>query len=386
MAQLGPRVPPTPAEGGDLMPCYCSCHSLALDNPYVCDHCSDAHLINALQPSYEVTAENLEAFVTELKMYDGDLDAYNLVRLEFRSIPPDYALDGCVVGVTLTKQLWSDSYFNAMDEARRLAAKEFNKYFAKSGVPTWVQIQLDHWHDTKAAGKTWINPALPKESASGTYTSITANSHGSSLATWYEHSPAAAPYVGGRQVVGDLQRHVPDLMAWVRCPEPQNYWSSGMHCDRNFRVVDIVQHLNDHHRWDRNKIADWLESLDLDLSFRAEPLEEVKEPPPPLPADKKADPHYTAVMLEKLKEEMLAAKAAAFKHEHWQSIQKTWHDPHGTQYTLSAQVKFAKPVDDFADEVDTHPLAKKAKAAVNPLPWQQYLFNPTKNKPTKKEK
>lgn len=39
---------------------------------------------------------------------------------------------------------------------------------------------------------------------------------------------------------------------------------------RSDSLMDVVIHLNDKHTdWDRNKIADWLESLDIDMEFKA---------------------------------------------------------------------------------------------------------------------
>lgn len=42
-------------------------------------------------------------------------------------------------------------------------------------------------------------------------------------------------------------------------------------------VTTIVQHLNDQHKWTREKIADWLDTLDFDLSFQ-EPQMQGYEP------------------------------------------------------------------------------------------------------------
>jgi len=33
-------------------------------------------------------------------------------------------------------------------------------------------------------------------------------------------------------------------------------------------VANLVIHLNDDHRWSRNRIADWLDGLDIDLTFQ----------------------------------------------------------------------------------------------------------------------
>lgn len=34
------------------------------------------------------------------------------------------------------------------------------------------------------------------------------------------------------------------------------------------RLADIIQHLNDTHEWSRNKIADWLEEQDIDITIK----------------------------------------------------------------------------------------------------------------------
>jgi len=62
-----------------------------------------------------------------------------------------------------------------------------------------------------------------------------------------------------------LQDLVPGLMATIKCPAcPQ---------DPNIVVLgialwNIIIHLNDEHKWDRLRTADWLESLDIDLTFK----------------------------------------------------------------------------------------------------------------------
>lgn len=34
-------------------------------------------------------------------------------------------------------------------------------------------------------------------------------------------------------------------------------------------LADLIIHLNDHHKWTRNEIADWIESLDIDMEMAA---------------------------------------------------------------------------------------------------------------------
>lgn len=71
-----------------------------------------------------------------------------------------------------------------------------------------------------------------------------------------------------------LGNHIPDFYARVKCPG----------CEAKNSVYSLVQHLNDSHKWTRNRIADWLETLDLDLTVHQE---EVKHEAP-APGTKKA--------------------------------------------------------------------------------------------------
>ena len=102
-----------------------------------------------------------------------------------------------------------------------------------------------------------------------------------------------------QDVVRQLERHVPAMRSQVKCPSLMtDTWtvtSTGaltpgfkMHdthyahdelwtkCVFKTGVSAMVMHLNDNHRASREEIADWLDTLDLDLSFPTEPL------PPPL--------------------------------------------------------------------------------------------------------
>lgn len=51
---------------------------------------------------------------------------------------------------------------------------------------------------------------------------------------------------------------LPDLDNRKACPED---------CDHTDSVWQIVQHLNDYHQWSREEIADWLETLDINITF-----------------------------------------------------------------------------------------------------------------------
>ena len=83
----------------------------------------------------------------------------------------------------------------------------------------------------------------------------------SKLATYYvpgDYSPPAHTY--GASIVDELARILPNVRAEVRhpvakCPE---------------RLDRIIVSLNDAHGWTREQIADWLDTLDLDLRFPAD--------------------------------------------------------------------------------------------------------------------
>lgn len=65
-------------------------------------------------------------------------------------------------------------------------------------------------------------------------------------------------------MVLDLGKHIPDFYAKVKCPA-----CKGMGAPHE-SVFMMVQHLNDVHKWQRERIADWLETLDLDLTVHTE--------------------------------------------------------------------------------------------------------------------
>lgn len=64
---------------------------------------------------------------------------------------------------------------------------------------------------------------------------------------------------------------IPDLDEEVTCPDGRKCWevvSWSTPPQYNQACSSMIIHLNDHHRWDRGQIADWLDTLDLDLSFQ----------------------------------------------------------------------------------------------------------------------
>jgi hypothetical protein len=214
----------------------------------------------AALPVTPVTAGNLDAFVSEVKIVEEPYyDSYKVCFLATPPAPFDSSDQELGVAVAVSKQLWQDNYLPAMEEVRFRAAKEFNSFFALNGMPAWVRERLDLWYATE--GKpvpTTLKTAAEKY-----------------IAAAKAYSPAES--VTGHRVMNDLGRSIPGIYELVTCPVKDCKW-------RQDRIVNMVQHLNDgSHSWTREQIADWLESLDVDLTFPA-------EPPPPQPKLPQADP------------------------------------------------------------------------------------------------
>lgn len=70
-------------------------------------------------------------------------------------------------------------------------------------------------------------------------------------------SPSNANSIG-RTVTSNLKRYIPNIDSRIKCPE----------CIKYGTVINTIIHLNDGHKKSRKDIADWLESLDLDLQFK----------------------------------------------------------------------------------------------------------------------
>lgn len=84
---------------------------------------------------------------------------------------------------------------------------------------------------------------------------------------------AAPGGVSGRQTLDLLKDAIPGLAdADSTCPEcaPGEcaMGSHGIvHWDTPQPLTTVIMHLNDHHYWSRERIADWLETKDWDLQF-----------------------------------------------------------------------------------------------------------------------
>ena len=66
-----------------------------------------------------------------------------------------------------------------------------------------------------------------------------------------------------------IQEHFPEFFTvGARCPQCCETKSYSVWSNRETSLFAVVIHLNDAHKWNRNRIADWLDGLDIDLTFQ----------------------------------------------------------------------------------------------------------------------
>lgn len=129
----------------------------------------------------------------------------------------------------------------------------------------------------------WMMLKPPSKKVPGVY--IESAVPGGPAWTYHSHPKEV---VGGHTVVGGLSEWLPGLVEHVNCPVKAAYVCSPCRlnsmvcahgqdepfrnstCPYSNRVQDVIVHLNDNHRWRREQIADWLETLDVDLTFPTE--------------------------------------------------------------------------------------------------------------------
>lgn len=103
-------------------------------------------------------------------------------------------------------------------------------------------------------------------------------------------------------VLGTLKKAIPGLKnARANCPASKTCGSEVYH---DMPVTEVIIHLNDTHKWTREKIADWLETLDVDLSFQ-EPAE-----PPENPCEEVADKSISLMTMDEYDHKLDAMKYA----------------------------------------------------------------------------
>lgn len=76
----------------------------------------------------------------------------------------------------------------------------------------------------------------------------------------YLHGMGGKKPKSNHAMVTQLATHIPGIHESAKCPE----------CSSVGAIFHMIQHINDVHRWKREEIADWLETLDADLTVKAE--------------------------------------------------------------------------------------------------------------------
>lgn len=72
-------------------------------------------------------------------------------------------------------------------------------------------------------------------------------------------SSISASGYGESSVVNELAKLCPAIKTTnTTCPD----------CKQGGTIANLIPHINDHHKWSREKIADWLETLDVDLTLK----------------------------------------------------------------------------------------------------------------------
>ena len=232
------------------MKCVCFCHSpFGAANKGPCEVCLAFHVVPETETTNEIVHGNYQLEPKHFEHLQHQLTAT-------AQLLTDQTLFGLVLRVghvqygasILVAHGWQMDYL----EIRDRLCKKMSAHFNQNGWPTAVVAVIAS--SPQEAGE-WSGPAL------GT---------------------TKQDLVGGRQVVSDLQRLLPALTVEVMCPHresrvvaavngEQGTTEISMPCTYRMKLERLIQHVNDRHRWTRAQIADWLESLDIDLEFPADP-------------------------------------------------------------------------------------------------------------------
>lgn len=235
----------------------CTCHFSDYYKSAIPKCCPGCHT----PPKPRVTAKTLWKIVQSVTQWDDY--QYNAFRFELalRNAPGAASAWGDKVVIMVSKQFATDK---AVD-LRQVLADELNSFLSKSGWPSHLEDYLNH-------------PNLPMswETIPVTYNpdyASVSNKPGVYVGPG-GYDPAGD--VGGSTVVRALEQSIPGINAYVDCP----WCGKGEGRDaHDGPIVALVQHLNDHAHWSREQIADWLETLDVDLSFPPEPPPKKELPP-----------------------------------------------------------------------------------------------------------
>lgn len=135
-----------------------------------------------------------------------------------------------------------------------------------TGCDAWIQDSSGDWSKLGYVTKAPVIVVVAHEFDNGGFLSDHPNFQDAINAMWqYEKTPKPANQA--MEAIKSLKESMPGISERVMCPQLD---CTDMHLEEastKVTIWDMVQHLNDRHKWTREAIADWLETLDVDLSF-----------------------------------------------------------------------------------------------------------------------
>lgn len=269
------------------MTCNCTVKLSELKNTISWHQPSCCHKCAQSEVPLVVTPSNMEAFCGSVKVIAEPY--FNVYKVGFVATPKmgdvyTFGSDNLSeygVAVSVSMELMAQNYLGTMEYAKKLAAKEWNLYFAKHGQPAWITAALKQWGEKSQSKHLTIDDikAAKEKILQAGY---------AATPSWGQDWGYGKDVVSGSTVVGDLTHLLPGLQETVQCPARNKYSCTTCvvtgalcthgqdekhrsRCPQTLTIQRMIVHLNDTHRWAREtEIADWLETLDVDLSFPAE--------------------------------------------------------------------------------------------------------------------
>lgn len=234
------------------MSCHCDCHTFNLSplKPPCYGCAGNIFHSPADTDTPPITRHNVHMLLGPVAIVDAP--EYGAYRYTAWTLDPD-PQKRQQLGVAMSYEMVQTVYPNEIKgEVLRAFAQECAKAYAHKR-PHWVRERL-------AAGAPYLSH------------------HADAAAYAWTLKPSLDPATpSGHKIVADIHRSLPGLRQQVDCPDTALQVLTGEAvvrdetCPRRFALHRMIVHLNDEHRWDRGRVADWLESLDVDLTFPSEP-------------------------------------------------------------------------------------------------------------------
>lgn len=159
-------------------------------------------------------------------------------------------------------------YLNLIKEAKAQKKAYFKKIYAPEDAAKLIAVEDGNFSPpSKKSYEDWYQKHHPQL-------------YPKALPAYSDHNPAPLPAhvtLGSSAIVNEIAKYVPNLKeALVKCPRSTVCIFSDQ--DGKWPLDQLIIHLNDqgcydykgNHipKWAREQIADWLETLDLDLAFK----------------------------------------------------------------------------------------------------------------------